>query len=725
MAFIVSLVKKTRLLIYVSYKEGKTSFDLLSFLSFFEKISFNMSYYYYTLIGRFAMQSYLQELNKEQLEAVLHTDGPLLVLAGAGSGKTKMLVSKVSYLINEKNVPMDNILMLTFTNRAAKEMKKRIEKIIGSDTKELFAGTFHSFCMRLLRIHAHLVGINNNFNVIDQSEAEDIIMLIRGEVYPDKDSSFPKARTMHDIFSAAINKNKSIAAIIEDSASSYVNHISTIEEIWNRYCAYKKDRNYLDYDDMLVHTVQILENNEILREMLDQRFQYILTDEYQDTNYLQDKILYLLTRNVCNLTVVGDDNQAIYKFRGALVENIITFTNRYPDSERIILHENYRSSQEILDFANEVMTCASEGIPKQLHGQFSTGIKPVLSVSGSDGEEAIYVLREIKKRLSYGQNPEEIAVIVRSARHSLILESMLVKDKIKYNKYGGLRLFDKKVIKDIFAYLQVAENEHNELSWYRILQLYPGIGPKSARTIAEDMYNLGTTCLFSYMNKPYFNALCDAVDIVKSLSSKNLSEQINTLINGHYKEIVEKAIDEKQYKDKNKAAGKRAEEHKTFMNELKEAEVLEVIAQDYASTLDFISDFILDSVEPKEVKDAITITTIHSAKGLEFGTVFLMHCGEGLFYRGDYRPGYCVYVTNDSYIDMDEYRPSLDTIHDADDSEELRCFYVAITRAKRELILTYSSICGMEHRSPIHYLWITESEKYLNIHKNSFYNRIF
>lgn len=671
------------------------------------------------------MQSYLEDLNKEQLEAVLHTDGPLLVLAGAGSGKTKMLVSKVAYLINDKGVAMNNILMLTFTNRAAKEMKKRVENIIGSDTKELFAGTFHSFCMRLLRVHAHLIGINNNFTVIDQTEAEDIIMLMRGEVYPDKDTSFPKARMIHDIFSAAINKNKSVSDIIIESAPNFTNHIPVLEEICRRYNTYKKTRNYLDYDDMLVHTVSLLEQNEAIRSMLDQYFQYILTDEYQDTNYLQDRILSLLTKDVCNITVVGDDNQAIYKFRGALVENIITFTQRFPGSRQIILFENYRSSQEILDFANEIMTCASEGIPKNLHGQFSTGIKPVLSVSASEGDESIYVFKEIKRRLAMGQKPEEIAVIIRSARHSLILESMLVKERIKYNKYGGLRLFDKKVIKDIFAYLQITQNNHSELAWYRILQLYSGIGPKTARGIAEDMYNTGPSCMVNYLTKSYFNSLSDAVEMVEKLSKMNLSQQIHTLITGHYKEIMEKSIDEKQYRDKNKAAGKRAEEHLLFANELKEAEILETLAEDYSSASDFIADFILDSVEQREVKDAITITTVHSAKGLEFGTVFLMRCAEGSFYRGEFKKDYPVYVTNDSYIDMDECRPALETVVSSDDSEELRCFYVAITRAKRELILTYPSTCGMDYFSPLHYLWITESEKYLNIKKNSLYSRIF
>lgn len=671
------------------------------------------------------MQSYLADLNKEQLEAVLHTEGPLLVLAGAGSGKTKMLVSKVAYLINDKSVAMNNILMLTFTNRAAKEMKKRVENIIGSDTKELFAGTFHSFCMRLLRIHAHLVGIDNNFTVIDQTEAEDIIMLMRGEVYPDKDTSFPKARIIHDIFSAAINKNKSVADVVWESAPNFSEHIPILEEICRRYNTYKKARNYLDYDDMLVHTVAILEQNESIRSMLDQYFQYILTDEYQDTNYLQDRILSLLTKDVCNITVVGDDNQAIYKFRGALVENIITFTQRFPGSKQIILFENYRSSQEILDFANEIMSCATEGISKNLHGQFSTGVKPVFSVSASEGDESLYVFKEIKRRLAMGQKPEEIAVIIRSARHSLILESMLVKERIKYNKYGGLRLFDKKVIKDIFAYLQIAQNKNNELAWYRILQLYSGIGPKTARGIAADMYNSGTSCLAKYMAKSYFNSLSDAVEMVESLSSMNLSQQIRTLITGHYKEVMEKSIDEKQYRDKSKAAGKRAEEHLIFTNELKEAEILETLAEDYSSASDFISDFILDSVETKEMKDAITITTIHSAKGLEFGTVFLMRCAEGIFFREEFKRDYPVYVTSNSYIDIDEQRPALDKVTGSDDSEELRCFYVAVTRAKRELILTYPSTCGLDYYSPLHYLWITESEKYMNIQKNSFYGRIF
>lgn len=602
-----------------------------------------------------------EELNAEQKEAVATINGPVRIIAGAGTGKTKTLVSRVANML-QKGISAENIMLLTFTNKAAGEMKLRIQNYIGNDrTRNLTACTFHSFCNRFLKQHANLAGFNSHFTILDGGDCLDIISELSGEIkgklkknsYEIK--SFPKDREILAINGTAISDVRPLWNTV--SGAECVNGFTNeVYEILKGYAEYKARYNMMDYDDLLYFTVKILEENEDIRKRMDERYQYIMVDEYQDTNVIQDKFLKLITKDYRNIAVVGDDNQSIYRFRGAHIENILEFKDRYPDCKDIVLVQNYRSTQEILDLSNLVMGHAVEGIPKELVGQ-KHGKRPDFIIANSQNEEAQKIISYIEDYHKQGIPYKDMSVLIRYGRSSYILEAELNKQRIPYRKFGGIKFVEKEHIRNMLSYLRAGTSDKDMIAWTRILKLITGIGPKAAKDIALDVAENGVQALngMLYMGKPYYNALYVLYDIFAEIRFMPPKDQIKYLMENYYYGLMENGISSSRKKDRDKIdALEKLEKSKEDMSLLME------MAEVYISTDEFLEDIVLNAADPEKETDSVNITTIHSAKGLEYDVVFLMDPIQGLFPR-----------TYDG--------------SEPDNREDLRCLYVAITRAKERL----------------------------------------
>lgn len=602
-------------------------------------------------------QKYLYDLNNQQYKAATTIDGNLLILAGAGSGKTKTMVARTAYML-EENINPESILLLTFTNKAANEMKNRIHKLIGNDNADkITACTFHSFCAALLRKHAELIGFSRNYSILDSIDAMDVMGLAKQEFlqeakkkgieYNYKD--FPRTEEVMEIYECSVNKCITYEEVIDKSQ-----YREEILSILKRYKKYKKDRNFMDYDDLLYFTEKLLSHDEYLRSQVDKAYQYIMCDEFQDTNIVQDRILELISRDYTNLAVVGDDNQSIYAFRYAEIDNILTFNERHPDCKNIVLKTNYRSSQEILDVANAMMEYAEEGIQKHLDGLFHGDI-PKLVITDDCYEEADYIMDYIRH---YEGSRKDIAIICRSAMQSYILEQMLTLQGISYNKFGGIKFLEKVVIRDILSFLRVSVNEKDELALFRILQLYPGIGKVYAKRIAESIIQTDfLTAIDKYKKQKYGIYLQELYEAVEQIKKIGLNPQLKYLIENYYKKVRNRTIDLSNAEQENKLSAKIVLEL-----DLADAKNLYILSERYMTTEAFLNDIVLDATSMTENnEEKITITTIHSAKGLEFETVFILDCIDGVTPRCNR--------------------------HDKENAEELRCMYVAVTRAKKELYL--------------------------------------
>lgn len=602
-----------------------------------------------------------EELNTEQMKAVQTIEGPVRIIAGAGTGKTKTLVSRVANMM-QKGISSDNIMLLTFTNKAAGEMKLRVQKYIGSEkTKNFTACTFHSFCNRFLKRYADLAGFTSSFTILDSGDCLDIISELSGEMKGKLKKnlfdvkSFPKDREILAVNGSAINDVRPLWNTIcsADCVNGFTNEVY---EILQRYAEYKGKYNMMDYDDLLYFTVRILKENENIRKRLDEKYQYIMVDEYQDTNIIQDEFLKLITRDYRNIAVVGDDNQSIYRFRGAHIENILDFKERYPDCKDIVLVQNYRSTQEILDLSNRVMDHAEEGIQKELVGQ-KHGKRPDFIIAGNQGEEARKIISYIDGYHKKGVRYKDMAVIIRYGRSSYILEAELNKQRISYKKFGGIKFVEKEHIRNILSYLRAGTSDKDMIAWTRILKLIAGIGPKAAKDIALDVAENGVQALngMLYMGKPYYNALYILYDIFAEIRFMPPKKQIKYLMENYYYGLMENGISSSRKKDRDKIdALEKLEKSKEDMSLLME------MAEVYISTDEFLEDIVLNAADPEKETDSVNITTIHSAKGLEYDVVFLMDPIQGLFPR-----------TYDG--------------SEPDNREDLRCLYVAITRAKERL----------------------------------------
>lgn len=600
---------------------------------------------------------YENELNQAQLEAVLHKEGPLLIIAGAGSGKTRTLTYKVARLI-EDGVSPENILLLTFTRRAAREMISRAENILGSALGKITGGTFHSFGNMILRKYARFADLKNNFTVIDRSDAEDVINHIRGKIIDKKEKRFPKKSTILDIYSKTINKDIPIEEIVKKEFKQFEHCTEKLIEIANAYNDYKKERSMLDYDDLLLYLKALLLSNEEIRKQIGKKYKYVLIDEYQDTNSIQAQIVRLIASEHNNVTAVGDDSQSIYSFRGANFKNILDFPNLYEGCKIVTLEQNYRSSQNILDFANEILKQAKEKYSKELFSTIQSAEKPAMICCENTHSEGEFVVQRILEFCNEdGLSLDDIAVLSRSASLMFDVETQLVKQKIPYRKIGGLKFTETAHVKDITAYLRVILNPYDEISLNRILLLQKGIGTSSINKLLPVLTTQGTKTTADMLP-------------VKPSQQKDLGGLLSLLNEARTQIADPKAVTEKvltyyepilteHYDDANKR--------------IKDFDHILYLSSKYLKMEDFLTDMALEppeasitDAEEGAVRDeCLTLSTIHGSKGTEYKAVFVIGAVDGRF-------------------------PSMYSFNSQEElDEELRLFYVAVTRAKTYLYVSY------------------------------------
>ena len=620
--------------------------------------------------------TYLNELNREQLEAATSIHGPLLILAGAGTGKTKTLVARTCHILDE-GVDPTNILLVTFTNKAAGEMKKRICNAVGDQKgNKITACTFHSFCAQFLRLNAQLLGYNTStFTILSDDDAKEIVSMLTNAKKKELQKNgryvknFPTAGVIMNINSQSINDMISIRNAIECEEKTEGFHEET-KEIIEQYIEYKKQRNMMDYDDLLLNTVLVLKNFDQVRKICSEKYQYIMCDEYQDTNRIQDALLELLASEHGNLAVVGDDNQSIYRFRGARIENILTFAERWKDCKVVVLVENYRSSEEILDFCNEVMSHALEGIKKNLHGQFH-GELPSMELYGNRTEEAESVVETLTRHHEEGIAYKDMAVMVRNSGISAVVESVLQREGIAFAKFGGQKFFSKEIVRNLFAFLRAAVSDKDEIAWFMVAKIYPLIGEERAKQYSAEVTSEGIDALIDmkYWRFKHFSSMQELHDTILKLRSKNLNEQLKFLIDGYYEDLMKRYLAASRMQDDTKQ-----EKLEKMWSDLFEVQVLFDLAEGYQSTREFLDDMALSFANPEKNGDLLNITTIHSAKGLEYDVVYLLDPVQWSFPRTDEG--------------------------DDEDPEELRCLYVALTRAKKYLHICVSKY-GVQYGKPI------------------------
>lgn len=601
---------------------------------------------------------YRNILNPSQFEAVSAVQGNYLLIAGAGTGKTRTLVHRVARLI-ESGYPPESILLLTFTRKASKEMMDRATLLLDNRCTKINGGTFHSFANLTLRKYGQAAAINPSFTILDQSDSEDVVNLIRGQLNIEKiKKRFPKKTTIFKIISLSKNTYHKIEDIIEVAYPHFLEFAEQIIDISKVYEAYKKKNSLLDYDDLLIYLLNFLRTENQGAKALLAKIRFVMVDEYQDTNYLQSEIVKALTKYNANCMVVGDDSQSIYSFRGANFKNIIEFPNHFPNTKIIKLEENYRSTQTILDMANFIINSAIEKYPKNLYTRKPSDNLPAIISATNENMQSRFVVNRILELREDGVKLEDIAVLFRSSFHSFDLEIELNKANIPYVKVGGMKFMESSHVKDLLAFMRVTANPKDLISWYRILLLHEGIGPKKAQALLSFIES-NAFSLDSKLELPVPARLYDKIitlfDIIKEASSKTKSpaEKADYLYR-YYDPLFKSSYDD---------FNKRKKDLDTFIN----------IAENYKSIDSFLADMALeppqDSVadlEPGNNEDEfLTLSTIHSAKGLEWHSVFLIHAMEGFF-------------------------PSSQASESADAmEEERRLMYVAVTRAKENLYVCY------------------------------------
>jgi len=595
---------------------------------------------------------YKTELNESQYEAVIHTQGPMLVIAGAGSGKTRTLIYRVARLV-ESGVDPKNILLLTFTRKTAQEMLNRATIILDSRCEDIAGGTFHSFANTILRKYSNSLGLKNSFTIIDRSDAEDAANLLRAKYTDTKKQRFPKKSTIIDIYSKAVNKNIPASQIIEEEYPQFIKCTDQINEICQSYSDYKRQNSLLDYDDLLLYLKILLTSEEKIRRKLSDTYKYIMVDEYQDTNTIQSDIIKLLAYTHNNVMAVGDDAQSIYSFRGANFKNIMNFPELFEGTKIIKLERNYRSTQEILDVANEILKLAQEKFSKNLYTD-KTGEKPAIVVASDQHAESEFISQRVLELVEEGIFLKDIAVLVRNSRMTYDLEIELNKKNIPFKKFGGYKFIETAHIKDIISYLRVVVNRDDQISWNRILLLINGIGNVASSKIVPLLANPENSMVdLLPVNGKSRDKLGTLLNLIESIKNYTPAEATQAIINYYSPILIDKYDD--------------------FPKRLKDLEHFQYMSENYRSLESFLSDLALEppnssisEVEKGAKKDEyLTLSTIHSAKGLEWQAVFIAGVVEGRF-------------------------PSVYSYNNIDDlEEERRLMYVAATRAKNYLYMSY------------------------------------
>ena len=608
----------------------------------------------------------LKPLNPQQQEAVTHGADPLLIVAGAGTGKTATIVHRVAWLVAH-NVPPHTIMLLTFTRRAAEEMVRRVEAILsrlsgaqpaGYLATRIWGGTFHAIGLRFLRLFGEELGLPPGFTVLDRSDAEDFLNVIRTDLkLATTDRRFPKKGTCADIYSRMVNTGLPLRQVLAEFFPWCKEWHDELDRLFREYTARKKESATLDYDDLLLAWLELLSKDSVGSEIR-KRFRAILVDEYQDTNIIQANILYRLSPTGDGVTVVGDDAQAIYSFRGASVKNILEFPKQYPNARIVTLEQNYRSTMPILRAANAIIRPAKEKFTKNLWSEKKTGEKPWLVAALDEYEQAEFVIRRILEHHNQGTLLRHQAVLFRASHHSLPLEAELTRRGIPYHKYGGLKFLEAAHIKDALAFLRLAENPRDLVAGMRVLCLLPGIGPAKARKLlAACSVNGGR--FDSWQEITPAPAVADLwpqfVQLMLYLAEgkATLPAQLHQ-IRVFYEPLLPVLYDNP-------------------IPRAKDLEQLEQIASRFKDRQTFLAQITLDppnstqdfAANPDLNDDYLVLSTIHSAKGLEWDVVFIINATDG-------------------NIPSDMATGSPESIE-----EERRLFYVAVTRAKRYLYVCY------------------------------------
>ena len=606
--------------------------------------------------------SILDGLNKEQREAAEHIDGPVLILAGAGSGKTRTVTYRIAHMVREKGVSPLNILALTFTNKAAKEMKERAEALVGNDIHNLQISTFHSFSVRLLRIYGEKLGYGKNFNIYDTDDQKSLISKIMKELNVQDDSTPGKIANR---ISKLKEKGIDIKTI-EREVDLRVPSNRVFFDIYDKYDKTLRSSNAMDFSDLILNANKLLDNSEVL-ERVQERYRYIIVDEYQDTNDLQYEIINKIASKYNNICVVGDEDQSIYAFRGANINNILNFERDYKNALVIKLEKNYRSTERILNAANELIRNNKSSRGKKLWTDAGKGEKIQVFNAANTFEEANFIAEEIVRKNREGVPFKDMAVLYRTNAQSRVLEEKMLLNNIKYRVYGGMQFFQRREVKDLLAYLSVINNIQDNLNFVRIINVPKrSIGDKSVAKFAEIAAQKGISLFESlkYIDevsglraaakeklKDFYRLL---TDVLENLEHMTVSEIFQEILNRT--KYIDSIEDNKEDRIKN------IEE---LMNSIREIE-REYPGITLSEYLEFISlTSATDSMDDEE--NFVKLMTIHSSKGLEFDFVFIAGMEEGLF------PG------------------EASILNDEDLEEERRLCYVAITRAKKELRLSHAS----------------------------------
>ena len=634
--------------------------------------------------SRNRLVNYRAELNEEQYSVVTAGAGPILVIAGPGSGKTRTVTYRLAWLL-ESGIPASRILLVTFTNKAAREMLSRAEVLVKSDIRSVWGGTFHSIGNRILRRHAESLNYTTGFSILDSEDTKDLIDTCIHESGIDlKAKRFPKAEVIRDIMSFALNRDIPLADCIVQHYPHFEPLVHQIEHVCSIYQSRKCDRNAMDYDDLLLNWRKLLQENREIGEYWANRFEHILVDEYQDTNKIQADIVDLLAVRNRNLMAVGDDAQAIFGWRGAHFENIITFKERYKDAQEYHLETNYRSRPEILAIANASMRNNTRQYPKNLHAKReSSGDMPGLVPLEDAAQQAAFAADRILELREEGVRLSEMAVLYRSHWQAMELQLELVRRNIPYSIRSGVRFFEQAHIKDVTSYLRLIVNPRDELAWKRVLKLIPQIGNATANRIWETIASAGEP--LALIRRPDFNPKPRGIgkwegfiSLIERLISPGLIDspgaQIMTILSSGYEEHLKQMFEN---------ADMRAEDLRQLAN----------FASRFTSTESFLSELALVNTERFNIPEGTTgedvlmggdedekivLSTIHQAKGLEWQAVFLIWAADGKF-------------------------PSPRSLRDPEgEEEERRLFYVAITRAKDYLTVCYPLIVtGYSHQTVI------------------------
>ncbi|HMV69215.1 MAG TPA: ATP-dependent helicase, partial [Myxococcota bacterium] len=595
----------------------------------------------------------LSTLNDAQREAVTSPGGAHLVIAGAGTGKTRTLVHRVAWLLEQGEAP-DDVALLTFTRRAAAEMLHRVADLVGPRARGVQGGTFHSFGHLILRRHARRLGYTPSFTLLDRADAESLIGMVRAELgFTSTDKRFPRRGTITDVLSKAVNTGRDVQTLLERDYPQYVDEAEAIERIGARYAERKRAQDLVDYDDLLTLTARLLRDDPDARAEIASGCRHVLVDEYQDTNRVQALIACLLASAHGNLMVVGDEAQSIYAFRGAVVDNILDFPMLFDDTRVTRLETSYRSTPEILDLANGLLATAARGYDKTLRAVVPPGGRPQLVRVEDEHAQADLIVRAALDRREEGVDLGRQAVLFRSTAHAHLLEVALTQANIPFRKYGGLRFSEAAHIKDALSLLRIVANPRDQLSWFRVLGWCEGLGPKTAEALSASIAAADPPALRpDEHRKRRYHA--DLVDLARLLddAARLLPDPLP---------VVETCV--AWYRDRMPRL------YEDYRRRLKDLDSLPLLA-DRATTLEaMLSDLALDPVEEAERGDEVrddeilTLSTVHSAKGLEWDTVYVLQLVDGAF-------------------------PSGPALADADElEEEKRLLYVAVTRARRRLVL--------------------------------------